>query len=148
MAGASQRAHPSFWVLKSVSQLCCFSSKLYVSSVKNQVVKVDNSRSWQMEYTPGQAVEQLVLHVVHQAGGGGSLPLGLFGDVQAARSWFCFFSQDGHPLGGDSYILSKDLVLAVQVGCRSSRLQASAGSSSGVPQGRLAKQKLHIQFEM
>ena len=51
-----------------------------------------------MEYTPGQAVEQLVLHVVHQAGGGGSLPLGLPGDVQAARSWFCFFSQDGHPL--------------------------------------------------
>ena len=55
-----------------------------------------------MEYTPGQAVEHLGLHGVHQAGGGGSLPLGLHGDVQAARSWFCFFSQDGHPLGGDS----------------------------------------------
>ena len=27
--------------------------------MKNQVVKTDNSRSWEMEYTPGQEVEQL-----------------------------------------------------------------------------------------
>ena len=37
-----------------------------------------------MEYTPGQEVEQLGLHVGHQVGSGGSLPLDLPGDGQAA----------------------------------------------------------------
>ena len=38
-----------------------------------------------MEYTPGQGVEQLGLPVVHQVGSGGSLPLDLPGDGQAAH---------------------------------------------------------------
>ena len=38
-----------------------------------------------MEYTPGQEVEQLGLHVVHQAGGGGSLPPDLLSGVQSSK---------------------------------------------------------------
>ena len=97
MAAVSMLSARYGWVqpgqLISVSgysrQFRCSSYKLFVCSVKNQVVKKYNSSSWEMEYTPGQAVEQLGLQVVHQVGGVGSLLLDLPGDGQAAvRSWF------------------------------------------------------------
>ena len=67
-----------------------------------------------MEYTPGQEVEQLGLHVGHQVGSGGSLPLDLPGDGQAAaRCWF-YSAKMAILFGGDSCTLSKDLVLVVK----------------------------------
>ena len=78
-------------------QFCCFSYKLFVCSIKNQVFKKHNSSSRDGVHL-GQPVEQLVLlGGVHQVAGGGSLPLHLLGEVQATRSWF-YLSQDGHPL--------------------------------------------------